>query len=162
MLCHALLHQCCMCETFASSLIMLTKTSVCSFCTVMPSKWQVMRLYLWISMTGRMFNSSVLISPSSRLEFCFSSSILRGAVLCFRWNPDAIVFDSSQMYGTPSYWMQHFFRESNGATLLNSSLRSNPSSSLIASAITWKDTDDKTYLRIKVCYFPVYLQGRID
>ncbi|KAL6523338.1 aspartate-semialdehyde dehydrogenase-like protein [Orobanche gracilis] len=39
------------------------------------------------------------------------------------WNPDAIVFDSSQMYGTPSYWMQHFFRESNGATLLNSTLQ---------------------------------------
>ncbi|KAK4481793.1 hypothetical protein RD792_012704 [Penstemon davidsonii] len=36
------------------------------------------------------------------------------------WNPDAIVFDSSKLYGTPSYWMQHFFRESNGATLLTS------------------------------------------
>ncbi|GFQ02647.1 alpha-l-arabinofuranosidase 1 [Phtheirospermum japonicum] len=70
------------------------------------------------------------------------------------WNPDAIVFDSSQMYGTPSYWMQHFFRESNGATLLNSTLQSNPSTSLIASAITWKDTDNnKEHLRIKVVNF---------
>ncbi|KAK6147804.1 hypothetical protein DH2020_018716 [Rehmannia glutinosa] len=69
------------------------------------------------------------------------------------WNPDAIVFDSSQMYGTPSYWMQHFFRESNGATLLNATLQSNPSSSLIASAITWKDTDNKMHLRIKVVNF---------
>ncbi|KAL6530608.1 aspartate-semialdehyde dehydrogenase-like protein [Orobanche minor] len=69
------------------------------------------------------------------------------------WNPDAIVFDSSQMYGTPSYWMQHFFRESNGATLLNSTLHSNPSSSLMASAIIWKDTDNKKHLRIKVVNF---------
>ncbi|KAL0404736.1 UNVERIFIED_CONTAM: Alpha-L-arabinofuranosidase 1 [Sesamum radiatum] len=77
------------------------------------------------------------------------------------WNPDAIVFDSSQAYGTPSYWMQHFFRESNGATLLSSTLQTNPSSSLIASAITWKDTEDKKHLRIKVVNFgsnPVLLQ----
>ncbi|XP_011070044.1 alpha-L-arabinofuranosidase 1 [Sesamum indicum] len=69
------------------------------------------------------------------------------------WNPDAIVFDSSQAYGTPSYWMQHFFRESNGATLLSSTLQPNPSSSLIASAITWKDTEDNKHLRIKVVNF---------
>ncbi|KAL0359689.1 UNVERIFIED_CONTAM: Alpha-L-arabinofuranosidase 1 [Sesamum angustifolium] len=69
------------------------------------------------------------------------------------WNPDAIVFDSSQAYGTPSYWMQHFFRESNGATLLSSTLQPNPSSSIIASAITWKDTADNKHLRIKVVNF---------
>ncbi|XP_019245489.1 PREDICTED: alpha-L-arabinofuranosidase 1-like isoform X1 [Nicotiana attenuata] len=71
-----------------------------------------------------------------------------------RWNPDAIVFTSSQMYGTPSYWMQHFFKESNGATLLSSSLQANPSNSLIASAITWRNSDDNNeYLRIKVVNF---------
>lgn len=71
-----------------------------------------------------------------------------------RWNPDAIVFNSSQLYGTPSYWMQQFFRESNGATLLKSVLQANPSSSLIASAITWKNpVDNKEYLRIKVVNF---------
>ena len=71
--------------------------------------------------------------------------------LLYRWNPDAIVFDSSQVYGTPSYWMQDFFKESNGATLLNSTLQPNPSNSLIASAIQWKSTvDNKTYLRVKV------------
>ncbi|KAL8489175.1 hypothetical protein ACS0TY_025173 [Phlomoides rotata] len=69
------------------------------------------------------------------------------------WNPDAIVFDSSQAYGTPSYWMQHFFRESNGATLLNSSFQSNPSNSLISSAITWKDTEGQKHLKIKVVNF---------
>ncbi|KAJ8570541.1 hypothetical protein K7X08_037513 [Anisodus acutangulus] len=71
-----------------------------------------------------------------------------------RWNPDAIVFTSSEMYGTPSYWMQHFFKESNGATLLSSSLQANPSNSLIASAITWRNSvDNNDYLRIKVVNF---------
>ncbi|KAJ0961544.1 hypothetical protein J5N97_001717 [Dioscorea zingiberensis] len=34
-----------------------------------------------------------------------------------RWNPDAIVFNSWQQYGTPTYWMQQFFKESSGAIL---------------------------------------------
>ncbi|CAI9101050.1 OLC1v1038286C3 [Oldenlandia corymbosa var. corymbosa] len=69
-----------------------------------------------------------------------------------RWNPDAIVFDSSEVYGTPSYWMQHFFRESNGATLLSSTVQS--SSSLVASAISWqRSLDRKTFLRVKVVNF---------
>uniref|UniRef100_A0A2P2MIZ0 non-reducing end alpha-L-arabinofuranosidase n=1 Tax=Rhizophora mucronata TaxID=61149 RepID=A0A2P2MIZ0_RHIMU len=71
-----------------------------------------------------------------------------------RWNPDAIVFNSAQLYGTPSYWMQYFFRESSGATLLNATLQSNFSSSLIASAITWTDSvNNANYLRIKVVNF---------
>lgn len=71
--------------------------------------------------------------------------------ILLRWMSDAIVFDSSQSYGTPSYWMQHFFKESNGATLLKSTLQSNSSTSLEASAIVYRDTeDDKNYLRVKV------------
>lgn len=70
------------------------------------------------------------------------------------WNPDAIVFDSSKSYGTPSYWMQHFFKDSNGATLLNSTLVTNSSKSLISSAITWQNpADHKKYLRVKVVNF---------
>ncbi|KAL6337542.1 hypothetical protein AAG906_037135 [Vitis piasezkii] len=46
------------------------------------------------------------------------------------WSPDAIVFNSSFVYGTPSYWMQHFFSNSSGATLLNSTLTNNSSMSL--------------------------------
>ncbi|KAK4346118.1 hypothetical protein RND71_036294 [Anisodus tanguticus] len=70
------------------------------------------------------------------------------------WKADAIVFDSSQAYGIPRYWMQHLFKESNGATLLNSTLQANPSNSLIASAITWRnETDKNEYLRIKVVNF---------
>ncbi|XP_073525949.1 uncharacterized protein [Phyllobates terribilis] len=67
-----------------------------------------------------------------------------------RWNPDAIVFNSSHSYGTPSYWMQHFFKRSSGSTLLSSSLQTN-STSLVASAILWDNPDDEqTYLIIKV------------
>lgn len=73
-----------------------------------------------------------------------------------RWNPDAIVFNSWQQYGTPSYWMQQFFSESSGATLHNTMLvtNSSASTSIIASAITWKNSeDDKDYLRIKIVNF---------
>jgi len=41
--------------------------------------------------------------------------------LC-RWTPDAVVFDSHQRYGTLSYWIQHLFSTSSGATLLYSTL----------------------------------------
>ncbi|XWS58857.1 hypothetical protein CRYUN_Cryun08bG0070600 [Craigia yunnanensis] len=71
-----------------------------------------------------------------------------------RWNPDAIVFNSSHLYGTPSYWVQRFFTESSGATLLNATLQTNSSTSLVASAITWQNSDDdQTYIRIKVVNF---------
>ena len=70
--------------------------------------------------------------------------------LC-RWNPDAIVFDSWQQYGTPSYWMQYFFRESSGATLLPAMIQANSSIPVVASAIIWQDSEDSSkYLKIKV------------
>ncbi|KAB5519242.1 hypothetical protein DKX38_023561 [Salix brachista] len=69
-----------------------------------------------------------------------------------RWNPDAIVFNSSKHYGTPSYWVQKLFRESSGANLLDSKLQTN-SSTLVASAITWQNSDGKTYLKIKIVNF---------
>nr|CAB3491306.1 unnamed protein product [Digitaria exilis] len=34
-----------------------------------------------------------------------------------KWNPDVIVFNTWQYYGTPSYWMHILFRESSGAVL---------------------------------------------
>ncbi|XP_058079965.1 alpha-L-arabinofuranosidase 1 isoform X1 [Magnolia sinica] len=83
-----------------------------------------------------------------------------------RWNPDAIVFNSWQQYGTPSYWVQQFFKESSGATLHPAILQSNSSNSLIASAITWQSSeDDSYYLRIKIVNFgsnTVYLKISID
>jgi alpha-N-arabinofuranosidase len=67
-----------------------------------------------------------------------------------RWNPDAIVFDSHQVYGTPSYWVLKLFKESSGAIFLNSILQTNYST-LAASVISWKSSiDGKSILRIKV------------
>ncbi|PKI58955.1 alpha-L-arabinofuranosidase 1 [Punica granatum] len=71
-----------------------------------------------------------------------------------RWNPDAIVFNSSHLYGTPSYWMQLFFSESSGATVLDTTLEAGSSSSVVASAILWKNSkDNKEYIRIKAVNF---------
>jgi len=73
------------------------------------------------------------------------------SVSVIRWNPDAIVFNSFQAYGTPSYWVQLFFSESSGATLLSTKLQSNSSNSVIASAIAFQSSvDNKNYIRIKV------------
>lgn len=66
-----------------------------------------------------------------------------------KWNPDAIVFNSNQVYGTPSYWMQHMFRESTGATYLKSQLQTTNPNSLAASAILWKNAQNKSSLKIK-------------
>uniref|UniRef100_A0A453KBD9 non-reducing end alpha-L-arabinofuranosidase n=1 Tax=Aegilops tauschii subsp. strangulata TaxID=200361 RepID=A0A453KBD9_AEGTS len=68
------------------------------------------------------------------------------------WNPDAIVFNSWQQYGTPSYWMQKFFRESSGATIHPITISSSYSGSLAASVITWHD-DENSFLRVKVVNF---------
>ncbi|XP_020219687.1 alpha-L-arabinofuranosidase 1-like [Cajanus cajan] len=68
-----------------------------------------------------------------------------------KWNPDAIVFNSDQAYGTPSYWVQFMFKESNGATFLKSQLRTPDPNSVVASAILWENSHNKrSYLRIKV------------
>jgi alpha-N-arabinofuranosidase len=65
------------------------------------------------------------------------------------WNPDAIVFNSWQQYGTPSYWMQTYFRESSGAMIHPIMISSSYSDLLAASAITWQDAEN-TFLRVKV------------
>nr|ABF22680.3 alpha-L-arabinofuranosidase [Prunus persica] len=71
-----------------------------------------------------------------------------------RWNPDAIVFNSSHLYGTPSYWVQRLFNESSGATIFNATLQTNLSTSLLASAISWKNSENgNSYLRIKIVNF---------
>jgi alpha-N-arabinofuranosidase len=65
-----------------------------------------------------------------------------------RWNPDAIVFNSWQYYGTPSYWMQTLFRESSGAMVHPIAIDSRYSNSLAVSAITWQDSGN-SFLRVK-------------
>ncbi|XP_062187473.1 alpha-L-arabinofuranosidase 1-like [Phragmites australis] len=71
-----------------------------------------------------------------------------------RWSPDAIVFNSWQHYGCPNYWMLHFFKDSSGATLHPTTIQISNYDQLVASAITWQNTKDKsTYLKIKVVNF---------
>ncbi|CAA6669156.1 unnamed protein product [Spirodela intermedia] len=68
----------------------------------------------------------------------------------WRFTPDAIVFNSWQLYGTPTYWMQQFFTESSGAVIFPIKVVSNPSNSLVASAIKWRCSEDEIYFRVKV------------
>ncbi|CAN6374835.1 unnamed protein product [Urochloa humidicola] len=70
-----------------------------------------------------------------------------------RWNPDAIVFNTWQHYGTPSYWMQTLFRESSGAMVHPITINSRYSGSLAASAITWQDSGNSGFLRVKIVNF---------
>lgn len=72
-----------------------------------------------------------------------------------RWNPDAIVFDSWQQYGTPSYWVQQLFKESNGAVLLPVVIQENATSALVASAIRWNSLENggEDFIRVKAVNF---------
>ncbi|XP_074296952.1 alpha-L-arabinofuranosidase 1-like [Silene latifolia] len=65
------------------------------------------------------------------------------------WNPDALVVSSSSVYGTPSYWMQRFFVNSSGASIVSSNLQSDDTE-LVASVVSWIGVDNKTYLTVKV------------
>ncbi|XP_051185983.1 alpha-L-arabinofuranosidase 1 isoform X2 [Lolium perenne] len=68
------------------------------------------------------------------------------------WMPDAIVFNSWQRYGTPSYWMQTFFRESSGAVIHPIEFSSIYSQQLAASAITWHGRKNN-FMRVKIVNF---------
>lgn len=71
-----------------------------------------------------------------------------------RWNPDAIVFNSWQQYGTPSYWVQHLFKESSGAIYFPSTIQANSSGSLISSTIVWENLEDNNKnIKIKIVNF---------
>lgn len=103
-------------------------------------KWRAMHLCSWMPMIRGNNGCLILSHPWRLTHLCINH------FCCHRFNPDAIVFDSSKVYGTPSYWMQQLFKESNGATLLDSTLQS-ASTSLTASAISW--TSPESYIRIK-------------
>ncbi|KAG6549463.1 hypothetical protein Mapa_008999 [Marchantia paleacea] len=72
-----------------------------------------------------------------------------------RWNPDAIVFNSWQQYGTPSYWVQTLFKHSSGAKLLGHSVTgANGGPTPVVSAIRRHDTQTNgDYLVIKAVNF---------
>jgi alpha-N-arabinofuranosidase len=64
------------------------------------------------------------------------------------------VFNSWQNYGCPNYWMLHFFKDSCGATFHPSNIQISSYNQLVASAITWQNSKDKsTYLKIKLVNF---------
>ncbi|XP_021302174.1 alpha-L-arabinofuranosidase 1 [Sorghum bicolor] len=83
---------------------------------------------------------------------CYAPLFVNNNQPGWKWIPDAIVFNSWQQYGTPSYWMQTFFRESSGAEFHPVKITSKYSDSLAASAITWRDTDN-SFLRVKIVNF---------
>ncbi|KAJ4793271.1 Alpha-L-arabinofuranosidase 1 [Rhynchospora pubera] len=68
-----------------------------------------------------------------------------------RFNPDAIVFNSNAQFGTPSYWMQQFFKYSNSATYHPSTIQVSNYPYLLASALTWEDTNSRRkHLKLKI------------
>ncbi|KAL9239572.1 hypothetical protein vseg_013881 [Gypsophila vaccaria] len=71
------------------------------------------------------------------------------------WTPDAIYFNSNTAFGIASYWVQTFFKESSGATLLDSHLLINANNeNIYATAINWTDkAEKKHYMTIKVVNF---------
>ncbi|XP_062511561.1 uncharacterized protein LOC134187462 [Corticium candelabrum] len=80
-------------------------------------------------MTGMERNSDVVVLASYAPLFVNNNDR--------RWNPDAIVFNSSVWYGTPSYWNQVMFSVNRGVKLLNSSVSSSNAS--IAASVTCSD-----------------------
>ncbi|GAB2223805.1 hypothetical protein Droror1_Dr00004546 [Drosera rotundifolia] len=69
-----------------------------------------------------------------------------------QWRPNAIFFNASESYGIPSYWMQTFFIDSNGATLLDTNVATG--ANIVASAIRYVNKDDnQNYIKIKVVNF---------
>jgi alpha-L-arabinofuranosidase len=61
-------------------------------------------------MTGMERNSDVVVMASYAPLFC--------NVNYKKWNPDLIDFDSSRVYGIPSYWVQRMFSENRGEAIL--------------------------------------------
>lgn len=72
-----------------------------------------------------------------------------------RWSPDAIVFDSWQCYGTPSYWVQHFFKDSSGASILPSAINGSTASNVLAASAVQRfdENSNSEFLDIKVVNF---------
>ncbi|KAL3679003.1 hypothetical protein R1sor_021959 [Riccia sorocarpa] len=71
-----------------------------------------------------------------------------------RWMPDAIVLDSWQQYGTPSYWVQQLFKYSSGATLLPFSILSSWASNPVVSVLRRHDKDlNADFLVVKAVNF---------
>ncbi|XP_056684838.1 alpha-L-arabinofuranosidase 1 isoform X1 [Spinacia oleracea] len=68
------------------------------------------------------------------------------------WNPDAIFFNTYKAYGIASYWVQTFFKESSGASLLNVHFHNHSMlENTYVTAISWTNKHEKkNYITIKV------------
>lgn len=107
---------------------------------------------LFVNINDTRYVSLTLVTFSFHLRMIYHQDVRCFVfLLFFRWLPDAIFFNSSHLYGTPSYWVQQFFTESSGATLLSSTLQGD-SSYVEASAISFK-TNGSDYIQIKVFAF---------
>ncbi|XP_065839002.1 uncharacterized protein [Oscarella lobularis] len=92
-------------------------------------------------MTGLERNSDVVIMASYAPLFVNTNNRV--------WSPDAIVFNSSAVYGTPSYWNQVLFAENRGMKLLNSSV-SSTGDLTIAASVTCAGTGDNCQSQVIV------------
>jgi len=70
-------------------------------------------------MTGLERNSNIVVMAS--YAPLFVNANYRG------WNPDMIVFNSSQVFGTPSYWVQQMFSDNRVHRMLAATIRHRPS-----------------------------------
>lgn len=119
--------------------------------TLREYQWQTVILWFYSFFLQKYFSIFRWFGREEVVCCCLNVLTKLENFLWLRWNPDAIVFNSSKAYGTPSYWVQQFFAESSGATLHKTTLQTNSYNSLTASAISWESSEDnKTYLRIKV------------
>jgi len=91
-------------------------------------------------MTGLERNSDLVVMASYAPLFVNDNA--RG------WNPDAIVFDSSSVYGTPSYWTQVLFSNHAGLISLPSQLGSSSNDSLGFSATCADMECSQLYLKM--------------
>jgi hypothetical protein len=111
-------------------------------------RWQAMHHFWWITMIG---GSNLIQFKHARqgITFSFLGTLTLNGTILWSWALDAIAFNSSKHYGTPNYWVPKFFIELSGATLYDAKLQTN-FSTLVASAITWQNSNGETYLKIKV------------
>jgi alpha-L-arabinofuranosidase len=99
-------------------------------------------------MTGLERNSDVVVMASYAPLFVNANNRA--------WNPDLIVFNSSKVFGTPSYWVQQMFSDNRVHHMLPITIKNRPKSNLHAPAYgsiglgTWNTQSE--YRDIKVTH----------
>lgn len=101
-------------------------------------------------MTGLERNSDVVAMASYAPLFTNSNDR--------RWNPDAIVFDASRSFGTPSYWVQRIFGQNRASKALDSEV-SETTEPMIGGGVgvgTWKTQAEYKDLVVERDGQPIY------